>query len=166
MVILTRVLRYWRYLGYVAIVAIVAVTTVDVSGRFLFNRPLPGGPELVEQLMVCIVFLMLPHISWVEKHIRVDFIIAHIAGKIPRLTLLVSLVFDIMILVLLALLAWQGFGGAMRLLQVGETTEVIGVPLHPFYFVLAVGFSLAFFAFLAMFVQHLSGLSTKMRRHS
>lgn len=165
MVIFSRVLSYWRYLGYVAIIAIALTTTTDVIGRYLFNQPLPGGMELIEQYMVCVVFLMLPLVTWDEKHIKVDFIANYFAGKVPRLMLIVSLVFELIILVVLVVFAWQGFVTSALYMHIGEETEVIGVKLYPFQLVMSVGFSLASIAFLILFIHHLSGLSAKMRRH-
>ena len=166
MVIFAKVLSYWRYLGYLAIVAIALTTTTDVIGRYLFNQPLPGGMELIEQYMVCVVFLMLPLVTWDERHIKVDFIANFISGKVPRSMLLVGLVFDFIILVVLVVFAWQGFVTSALYMHIGEETEVIGVKLYPFQLVMSVGFSLASIAFLILFIQHLSELSTKMRRHS
>jgi TRAP-type C4-dicarboxylate transport system permease small subunit len=46
-------------LGTLLIVFVMGVIIVDVTGRFLFNRPLRGVPEMVVMSMAAIVFLQI-----------------------------------------------------------------------------------------------------------
>ena len=46
--------------GTLMVLVIMAVILVDVFGRFLFARPLPGTPEIVAMSIAVIVFLQFP----------------------------------------------------------------------------------------------------------
>jgi len=71
-----KVALFFGYLGSIAMCLMAVIVTVDVSGRFLFNKPLRGGIEIVEELMVCVIFLMLAYVTEKEKHIKVDIFIS------------------------------------------------------------------------------------------
>jgi len=147
--------KYYRYLGYVSMCAMSLIVTVDVSGRYLFNKPLRGATELVEELMVCCIFFILPHVTGVDRHIKVDVFVSGIARMAPRSQRITSVAFDIIMLVILALLAWRGFIGTVVALHSGEITEQLQIPHYPFWIVMAVGFSLAFFTLLVRFTRDL-----------
>lgn len=46
--------------GSAMVLLIMAVILVDVAGRFIFNRPLAGTPEIVAMSIAVIVFLQFP----------------------------------------------------------------------------------------------------------
>ncbi|OXY82959.1 TRAP transporter small permease [Oceanimonas doudoroffii] len=50
------------------------LTAVDVVGRYLFNRPLIGGAELIEIMLAASIFLILPTITWHNEHVAVDLL--------------------------------------------------------------------------------------------
>jgi TRAP-type C4-dicarboxylate transport system permease small subunit len=60
-----------------AIIAVVmfsmmAVTFIDVTGRYVFNAPIPGGFELIQFLMPLAMFGALPVITRLEEHIVIS----------------------------------------------------------------------------------------------
>jgi TRAP-type C4-dicarboxylate transport system permease small subunit len=157
--ILTRgieaAVRYYRYAGHVITAAMAIIITTDVSGRFLFNRPLKGGPELVEELMVGVVFFLFADVTWSQHHIKVDVFVDWLARVAPRAQKAMNIVFDIATLILLFLMGWQGFVGGFEAFQSGEVTEALRIPHYPFWMIMAGGFSLAFISFLVRFIHDL-----------
>ncbi len=152
--------RYYGRLGCAAMAIMAITVTTDVMGRFLLGKPFPGGPEMVEQFMVCTIYFMLPHVTKEDKHIRVDIFVSKLSRVAPRLQCATAFIFDIIILVLLAFLAWQGFAGSIDALRSGEVTDTLSIPHYPFHILLAVGFTLAFLSFLMKFAQ---GLVLKLK---
>ena len=150
--------RYFRYLGYIAMSVIALVVTVDVLGRSIFNRPIRGGPEIVELVMVLAIFFMLPHVTGAGEHITMDAFVSLIPQRVRRVT---SVVFDIVILSMLALLTWQAFAGAFFAKNFNSITATLSIPHYPFRFVLAAGFALAFLTFLLRLARNLTGSSRK-----
>jgi TRAP-type transport system small permease protein len=51
---------------------IAGVTVVDVSGRYVFNNPVPGGVEIIEFLLGLTVFSALPLVTVKRSHITVE----------------------------------------------------------------------------------------------
>src|SRR5207237_4001843 len=69
--------QVWRLLQWLAaatLFALMAVVSVDVVGRYLFNRPLPAGYELVQVLMGLMVFTALPLISRQNDQITIGLL--------------------------------------------------------------------------------------------
>lgn len=46
--------------GTLLVLVVMSVILVDITGRFLFARPLPGTPEIVAMSIAAIVFLQFP----------------------------------------------------------------------------------------------------------
>src|SRR3972149_2908027 len=54
--------------------AMMALPFVDVIGRYLFNRPLPGAYEMIAFMMPLMIFAALPVVSFREDHVTVDLL--------------------------------------------------------------------------------------------
>ena len=64
-----------RLLGWMVAVALgfmMVLTVVDVTGRFVFNRPIPGSFEVMEFCLAIVVFSALPLVTWDRRHITVS----------------------------------------------------------------------------------------------
>lgn len=155
------VIRYFCYLGYVAIALMAISITFDVSSRFL-NYPFTGGPEIVEQLMVLVVFFVLPYVSMVEGHIKVDFLISYLNRKMPRLQKLFNGIFELLMTIMISFLAWESWLGSYTALQSGECSDALRIPNYPFRIVLAIGFSLTFFS---LFLKLIHKLIAKVKEY-
>ena len=62
-----------------------AVTVLDVTGRSLFDRPLPGGFELTEILLALMIFLGLPLVSMRGGHVTITLTDSWFAPSAARL---------------------------------------------------------------------------------
>ena len=56
----------------VVMFSMMAVTFIDVTGRYVFNTPIPGGFELIQFLMPLAMFGALPVITRLEEHIVIS----------------------------------------------------------------------------------------------
>jgi TRAP-type C4-dicarboxylate transport system permease small subunit len=52
--------------------AVTALTTIDVTGRYIFNSPVQGGVELIEFMLGLLIFSALPLVSVKRAHITVE----------------------------------------------------------------------------------------------
>lgn len=111
-----------------ALFAIMGLTLVDVGGRKFFNRSLPGGLELTEILMVCVIFAGLPLVSWRGEHVVFDTFDRFIPDRVRRIQIRVV---HLLAAVTFAWLAWLMTGKAQRFASYGETTSYLQLPLHP-----------------------------------
>ena len=52
--------------------AVAAITFVDVTGRYAFNSPVPGGVEIIEFTLGLLIFSALPLVTVKRAHITVE----------------------------------------------------------------------------------------------
>jgi TRAP-type C4-dicarboxylate transport system permease small subunit len=63
-----------EWIAAVALLAMIAVTTVDVIGRYIFARPLPGAYQIIEVLMAVLIFTGLPLVTASREHLSAGLI--------------------------------------------------------------------------------------------
>jgi TRAP-type C4-dicarboxylate transport system permease small subunit len=156
-------LRSWEGLfnnfisSFLLIVMMLLVVT-NVTGRYLFERPLHGTIEITEFIMVTIVYFTLSHTQAIKSHIRVEFLL----GVMPRR---MKIVFDLITyvfgLTIFALITWQGVLCFIDSWEIREMTDgYIEFPIYPAKLTIPVGcfiFSLRFIADIIDAIRHLLG---------
>ncbi len=103
----TTVQRLRKILEYVAALALcilIAVTIVDVFGRYVLNKPLPGAFEYVRALMAIVTFAALPLVSGRNEHLRAG-ILDHLIS--PRVNALREPFVQLLSALVLAAIAWR-----------------------------------------------------------
>jgi len=130
-----------RGMGFIAIcilVAMMILTVLDVFLRRVFNSPIPFSLELVEFMMVVTGFLGLAWCAMSGAHIRVDLIVsrmpARAQGIIDSLCYLAG--FGIS-----AIIAWRSVMESLAIRKLHTESTVLGIPIFPFYWVVAAGFA-------------------------
>jgi len=108
--------------------AMTLLTTVDVAGRYLFNRPLRGAFELTEVLMAALIFAALPLVTLRSEHIAVDLLDAWLGPKARRLQ---RSVIQLACAAVATVLAWVMFMQARQTAVDGLYTDALRVPLSP-----------------------------------
>ena len=123
-----------RVLGAAAallLFSLMSLTTVDVVGRYLFNRPLRGAFEITELLLLTLIFAGLPLASRAGEHVTLDFIDMVLGPKgrslVPRLV-------DLLCGLILLGLAWRVWIKAEKIAAYADTTDVLRVPVAPFVY--------------------------------
>jgi TRAP-type transport system small permease protein len=121
---------YWScgLLAAVALFAIMWLTVVDVTGRKFFNNSLPGGLEMTEILMVCVIFAGLPLVSWRGEHVVFDTFDKLIPSGLREVQLRVV---HVICFATFCWLAWVMVGKGQRFASYGETTSYLLLPLYP-----------------------------------
>lgn len=111
-------------LAAVALAGMMMLTVVDVSLRAFFNLPVRGTLEIIELLLAATFFLALPASFLRDEHIVVD-VIDPVAGR--RVTLLKRLA-EVLAIVIIAIMAWQGWKAAKDTLVFGDVTSDLELP--------------------------------------
>ena len=132
--------------GYV-LVAVMLLTVVAVFSRKILNDPIIGIQDISEVSLILMVFSAMAYAGWTGGHIAVD-LIADVASK-PVLRI-IDIVMRFIATLLLATLAWQSGHRAIEAYSDRETTNLISIPLHPFFWVITAGFGL--FALTTLFL--------------
>lgn len=104
------------------------LVAADVTGRYLFNKPVPGGYELVQLLMGVLVFSALPVISRTNEHITIGLLDPYFKGAADVVRRVFVNVFSV---AALAFVAWRLGVHAGKLTANGDTTPVLALPLAP-----------------------------------
>ncbi|MBM3601847.1 MAG: TRAP transporter small permease [Alphaproteobacteria bacterium] len=107
-----------------ALAAMMLLTVADVVLRAVINRPIRGMFELVELLLACTFFLALPAAFLRDDHIVVDVVDYVAPRRVPVLRRLAELV----AIVIIAVMAWQGWKTAQGTLIFNDVTADLEIP--------------------------------------
>jgi len=107
------------------------LTFVDVVARYLLNRPIRGGFEITELMLLVLIFAGLPLVSHADEHVTMDFIDRILPPAALRV--LVRLV-HALCAALMFFLTWQVWIKAGRIASYGDTTDVLRITIGPFVY--------------------------------
>ena len=77
--------------------------TVDVFGRYVFNKPLPNSQAVAETLMVGLAFLGLAYVQAQKKNIYLDFLTNRLG---PRGSALHEILSNVLSVLVIGLIVW------------------------------------------------------------
>ncbi len=112
------------------------MTSLDVVGRYLFNAPLTGVFELTEFMMVCVVFLAMAYTQAGKGHVAVDLVVNRFPEKIRESISVINYLISFLVM---ALIAWKSVERGFEVMRAGECSGTLGIPVHPFVFIVALG---------------------------
>jgi len=116
------------------------VLTINVLGRFIFNKPLLGCIEIVELTMVIISALSIPYAAIKRAHVRVDLIIARLSR---RNQIILDIVAFSLSAIISGLMFYQAAINFIYYAQhLYERTDLLSIPYVLPRLILAVGFLL------------------------
>lgn len=125
------------WLAALCVAGMMLVTTADVALRWFVNYPIRGTVEIVELLLACAFFLALPATFLRDENIVVDVIDRFVGvGGVSVL----KRVSAALAVVVLAILAWQGWIAAQDTLVFGDVTSDLSIPKIYYWIPLLVGF--------------------------
>jgi len=146
-----RVTEALGRLGTVWILLVMLLVNADVAGRFFFNQPIPGVPELVALSIVGIVYLQLPHTLRLERFIRSDVFILPLIEKRPRAGYLLQAVTHGFGAIMCGLIFWYAWPSFVEAWEEGDYVGAAGVftaPKWPIYLIVTVCTALTALQFL------------------
>ena len=101
------------------------LTVADVVLRAVLNRPIRGTLEIVELLLACSFFLALPATFLRDEHIVVDVVDGLAPRWVPPLRRLAGMLG----VLLMAVMAWQGWIAARDSLVFNDVTSDLSLPM-------------------------------------
>ncbi len=124
------------YLGAAALFAMMLLTAADVTGRYVFNKPILGAFELTEFLVLILIFSFLAPTQAHKSHVSVDLLL----GRLPRKWQGAIAVFNHAVcLFLMGLFVWMSTVRAFELKEFVEASPNLGIPKYPFAFFVVLG---------------------------
>ena len=122
------------------------LTVTDVTLRAAFNLPIGGTFELIELLLAYTFFVALPAVFLRDENILVNVIDDVAPRRVPALKRIALA----LAVVILTIMAWQGFIGARDTVAFNDVTADLGLPRILHWIALLVGVIGAAVAALAM----------------
>jgi TRAP-type C4-dicarboxylate transport system permease small subunit len=111
------------------------LTFVDVVLRYVFNRPLRGGFEVTELMLLVLIFAGLPLVTHANEHVTMDLIDRWLN---PRARNALARLMEALSAALMFALTWFMWIKAQRISGYGDTTDVLRIAVGPFvYFMVA-----------------------------
>ena len=112
------------YAAAIALAAMMLLTVADVVLRSAFNYPIRGMLEIIELLLACSFFVALPASFLRDEHIVVDMIDPMAPQWVPTL----KRIGDMVTLVVISGILWQGWKAMQDTLLFGDVTSDLQIP--------------------------------------
>ena len=141
--------------GRVILALMVLLITLDVVLRYFFNRPIKGSYELVQFLLVLLVFLGLAYIQTKKGHVSVSLISAKLSR---RQRSVVGSATYLLCLIIFSLISWRCILQAETLRVSGTSSDTLSIPNFPFMWLVAFGSVLLCLVFLIDFIRSVDGV--------
>jgi TRAP-type C4-dicarboxylate transport system permease small subunit len=141
---MSRLTGWLENAGAVLLFAMMAVTTLDVAGRYLVNRPLPGSTEIVQVLLALSVACVLPAVSLRGEHISIGLFDGASPTPAERVRRSFAASLGAVAIAACAVLLWRHAGDA------ATNRDVIGylrLPVAPMVYAMAGLFAVTAVAF-------------------
>lgn len=142
-------------LAALLVLAMMSVTSIDVLGRYVFNRPLTGAFEITELLLAALIFLGLPITTQREEHITVDLLDSLLPHCLHRVQMVVTHWLSALVLLLIASRLWVK---AQSLAADGHITNTLEIPLAPIAYLMA---SMCLLSAIVLIVKGLHGFKPR-----
>lgn len=123
-----RLESWLTLIGGVMIFLLVFLATANILGRCLFDLPISGYIDWVEQAMAFVAFLGIIYTQRLGGHIRMDIVISHLHGRWLWFTELVS---TLLMLGLTLVLIYGSYLHFLRAYQLGDSSMDIDLPTWP-----------------------------------
>jgi len=134
-----------------ALIAMMLLTSLDVLLR-LFRHPLPGTYEIIGLLGAVVISFSLGYTSVEKGHIAVDILTRNFSSKTRAL---IEACNALVGTVLFAVVAWQGLSYSASLMQKGEVSLTVQMPIYPFAYGVTGGCGLLCIVLFADFLREL-----------
>lgn len=128
--------RALNNIGMAILIVMMLLVTTDVILRYLFNQPILGTLEVVEVMLVVIIFFILAQTMVKGKHVAAEVFVSRLE---ERGQVFLGAVNHFICLGLCVLMSWQLGAQAVNVLAHGDVTENLDIPIFPFIFVAAFG---------------------------
>ena len=118
----------------IAVFSLMILAVVSVGGRNLFNRPLPGYVDWIEQVMPLIAFMGVAYTQRDGGHIRMDILIGKLRGRAMWGAEFITTTAMLILMMLLVWGSWAHFERSFdfaRPFWSNDSSIDIAIPLWP-----------------------------------
>ena len=145
-----RAARVLAILAGAGLLLVLALIFVSVVMRYIFSTPIVGVNEIVQLASVGIVMLALPWCTAEGAHVGVD-VLDHRIGRWGRF--LGDIQARAIAALILSVLVWRAILKAMDAREFGDATNMLQMPIWPFYAMIAAGMTFSVLVLAAQLIQ-------------
>ena len=137
-------------IGGVILMVIALMTVVSIIGRAALGKPVPGDIEITQYAIAVAISAFLPHCLFSGGNLIVDFFTAKAKASTRKA---LDTIGALSLAFAMAIFAWRTVVGTISVMNAGETSMIIGMPLWWTYAGMAPCFMLATLASVALAVK-------------
>ena len=124
-----RLSQWCSIAGGVTLLGMMFLIVAEVTLRSLAKKPIPGTIELVQVMLIIVLFSGMGVVALKKGHIRVDVLL----DKFPtQARLVIMTCADLVALGIVAIIGWQSFVQSLFLHSSGYLTGLLKIPTWPF----------------------------------
>ncbi len=141
---LERVERLLALMSGIAVFSLMLLAVASVGGRQMFNQPISGYVDWIEQAMPVIAFMGVAYCQRLGGHIRMDMLIGRLQGRALWALELLSCLVTLLLMLLLVWGTWAHFDRSFDFtapLWSRDSSLDIRLPLWPAKLLVPVAFS-------------------------
>ncbi len=121
-----RLQKLQLWIASLALIAMMLTTSVDVTLRYLFNKPLGGAYDFVEAMLVVFVFNGMSSAFLRRGNIVID-VLDNVFG--PRVKAVLIRFFDLVTVVVLCIMAWAMTRQGLQAFEYGDRKLELDIPV-------------------------------------
>ena len=120
------------YFSFICVIAMMLLNVGDVALNKIINKNIIGAYEITQRLLMCAVFASFAYAQSKKAHINMTILIE----KLPRaIRFILFTLMSILSIVAAGAMTWAAYLQTLDCLNRGYVTEVLYIPLWPFYVV-------------------------------
>lgn len=139
------------YVGAIGIFIIMFVICWDVGNRIFLNNPIIGTPEIAQNSLAAVAFLMLPWSTHLGQHVRSTMIKSKMPLKGAYILELIAYALGALLFIGIAISAWEPMLFATKIKDFQG--EGFRVPIYPVWWVIVYGSALSFYQCVSRLVK-------------
>ena len=136
---------FFNLLAAASLTAMILLTSIDVSMRYFFNRPIAATYDLVSLMGAIVAAFAMPYTMLMRGHVAVDLLVRKLSEKKQ---LAVETTTHVVGILLFLIMVWQCYVLASDMKAAGEVMPTILLPFHPIVYAMSVCFFMLCLAIL------------------
>lgn len=136
--------QFMALISGLAIFSLMVLAVMSVGGRNIFNHPLPGYVDWIEQAMPLIAFMGISYTQRNGGHIRMDMVVGKLKGRVLYAAELVTTIAILLLMIFIVWGSWEHFQRSFDFnapLWSRDSSMDIAIPLWPAKLLAPVAFS-------------------------
>ena len=139
-----------NFIAGIILILMMFLAAADVILRYLFHRPIIGTMGLIEAMLPLITSLSFAYAEALKGHLKLDFLTSKLPKKINSL---LETSTDVLTLGIITFIAFAIFKYAKHIKSIGLLVGDITLPVYPFVYLVALGWSLFALSKLSNLIQ-------------